>query len=58
MDERLGSSDEYETSDMKMYKTEPRQKNAKTFFNVPAERFDCSDFLAMINSCYQYYIEI
>ena len=58
MDERLGSTDEYETSDMKMYKTEPRQKNAKTFFRVPADKFDCSSFLAMIDSCYQYYIEI
>ena len=49
---------EYEISDIKIYRTEPKQKNAKTFFSVPAERFDCSDFLAMINSCYQYYIEI
>ena len=57
-EERLGSREEYETSDINIYKTEPKQKNAKTFFNVPAERFDCSDFLAMINSCYQYYIEI
>ena len=57
-EERLGSSEEYETRDIKIYKTEPKQKNAKTFFSVPAERFDCSDFLAMINSYYQYYIEI
>ena len=58
IDERLGSSEEYETSDIKIYKTEPRQKNAKTFFSVPADKFDCSGFLTMINSCYQYYIEI
>ena len=57
-EERLGSREEYETSDIKIYKTEPKQKNAKTFFSVPAERVDCSDFLTMINSCYQYYIEI
>ena len=57
-EERLGSREEYETSDINIYKTEPKQKNAKTFFSVPADRFDCSDFLAMINSCYQYYIEI
>ncbi len=57
-DERLGSRGEYETSDIKIYKTEPKQKNAKTFFSVPAERFECSDFLTMIYSCYQYYIEI
>ena len=57
-EERLGSREEYETSDMNIYKTEPKQKNAKTFFSVPADRFDCSSFLAMIDSCYQYYIEI
>ena len=57
-DERLGSRGEYETSDIKIYKTEPKQKNAKTFFSVPADKFNCSGFLAMINSCYQYYIEI
>jgi hypothetical protein len=51
MDERLVSSDEYETSDMKMYKTEPRQKNAKTFFRVPADKFDWPGVLAMIDSC-------
>ena len=57
-EERLGSREEYETSDINIYKTEPKQKNAKTFFRVPADKFDCSSFLAMIDSCYQYYIEI
>ena len=57
-EERLGSREEYETSDINIYKTEPKQKNAKTFFSVPADRFDCSSFLAMICSYYQYYIEI
>ena len=52
IEERLGSSEEYETSEIKIYKTEPKQKNAKTFFSVPADKFDCSCFLAMINSCY------
>ncbi len=51
-DERLGSSEEYETREINIYKTEPKQKNAKTFFSVPADKFDCSCFLAMINSCY------
>ena len=51
-EEKLGSSGEYETSEIKIYKTEPKQKNAKTFFNVLADKFDCSCFLAMINSCY------
>ena len=51
-EERLGSSGEYETSEIKTYKTEPKQKNAKTFFRVPADKFNCSCFLAMINSCY------
>jgi hypothetical protein len=57
-EERLGSREEYETSDINIYKTEPKQKNARTFFSVPADRFDCSSFLAMIYSYYQYYIEI
>ena len=57
-EDRLGSREEYETSDINIYKTEPKQKNARTFFSVPADRFDCSSFLAMIYSYYQYYIEI
>ena len=36
-EERLGSREEYETSDIKIYRTEPKQKNAKTFFSVPAD---------------------
>ena len=51
-DERLGSSEEYETRDIKIYKTDPKQKNAKTFFRVPADKFDGSCFLVMISSCY------
>ncbi len=58
MEERLGSRDEYETRDIKIYRTEPKQKNAKTFFSAPICRFDCSSFLAMIISFYHYYIEI
>ena len=38
---------------MKIYKTDPKQKNAKTFFSVPADKFDCSDVLTMINSLLQ-----
>ena len=51
-EERLGSRGEYETSEINIYKTEPKQKNAKTFFSVPADKFDCCCFLAMINSHY------
>ena len=51
-EERLGSRGEYETRDIKIYRTEPRQKNAKTFLRVPADKFDCSSFFAMINSYY------
>ena len=50
-EERLGSRGEYETRDIKIYRTEPRQKNAKTFFNVPADKFDWPGVLAMIDSC-------
>ena len=57
-EDRLGSRDEYEIRDMKIYRTEPKQKNAKTFFSVPIGRFSCSCFFAMIISCFYYYIEI
>lgn len=57
-EDRLGSRGEYETRDIKIYKPKPKQKNAKTFFNVPAGKFDCTCFLAMINSFNQHYIEI
>ena len=54
----LLSKFEYETRDIKIYNTEPKQKNAKTFFSVPIGKFDCSCFLAMMISCYKHYIEI
>jgi hypothetical protein len=57
-DERLGSSAEYETKEIKIYRTEPKHKNAKTFFNVPADKFESSVFLTMIVSFFYYYIEI
>ncbi len=51
-EDRLGSRDEYEIRDMKIYRTEPKQKNAKTFFSVPIGRFGCTCFFAMIISCF------
>ena len=57
-DERLGSRTEYETKEIKIYKPEPKHKNAKTFFKVPADKCESSVFLTIIDSCFYYYIEI
>ena len=57
-DERLKSPIEYETKEIKIYRPEPKHKNAKTFFKVPADKFESSVFLTMIVSCFYYYIEI